>query len=174
MGQHTSQDRFAIASLTDKQREVLDLLLEHLTSKEIARRLDISPYTVDQRINFAKDKLGARTRGEVAVAYRRLVEICDPSAYGNSGIGNPAALTEEVGGTQLPLPEPAPPEPVGNDWVSEPEADFSVVPELFDGRYGTLVRLGAIFLITVCMILVVLGGLAIYSQLSVLLGGRPS
>jgi DNA-binding CsgD family transcriptional regulator len=174
MGQHTSQDRFAIASLTDKQREVLDLLLEHLTSKEIARRLDISPYTVDQRINFAKDKLGARTRGEVAVAYRRLVEICDPSAYGNSGIGVSGRVAEKAGGAQLPLPEPVPPEPVGNDWVPEPEADFSVVPELFDGRYGTLVRLGAIFLITVCMILVILGGLAIYSQLSVLLGGSPS
>lgn len=174
MGQHTSQDRFAIASLTDKQREVLDLLLEHLTSKEIARRLDISPYTVDQRINFAKDKLGARTRGEVAVAYRRLVEICDPSAYEDSGIGVLERVAEKAGGAQLPLPEPAPPEPFGNERVSEPEADFSVVPELFDGRYGTLVRLGVIFVITVCMILVVLGGLAIYSQLSVLLGGSPS
>ena len=174
MGQHTSQDRFAIASLTDKQREVLDLLLEHLTSKEIARRLDISPYTVDQRINFAKDKLGARTRGEVAVAYRRLVEICDPTTYGNSGIGVLEPVAEKAGGAQLPLPEPAPPEPFGNERVSEPEADFSVVPELFDGRYGTLVRLGVIFVITVCMILVVLGGLAIYSQLSVLLGGGAS
>lgn len=174
MGQHTSQDRFAIASLTDKQREVLDLLLEHLTSKEIARRLQISPYTVDQRINFAKDKLGARTRGEVAVAYRRLVEICDPTAYGNSGIGDLEPVAEEDGGAQLPLPEPAPPEPFGNERVSEPEADFSVVPELFDGRYGTLVRLGAIFLIAVCMMLVILGGLAIYSQLSVLLGGSSS
>ena len=174
MGQHTTQDRFAIASLTDKQREVLDLLLEHLTSKEIARRLDISPYTVDQRINFAKDKLGARTRGEVAVAYRRLVEICDPSAYRNSGIGEFEGVAEKAGGAQLPLPEPIPPEPVGNERVSEPEADFSVVPELFDGRYGTLVRLGAIFLIAVCLMLVILGGLAIYSQLSVLLGGGAS
>ena len=174
MGQEVTKDRFAIASLTAKQREVLDLLLEHMTSKEIARRLEISPYTVDQRINFAKDKLGARTRGEVAVAYRRMVEVCDPSAYENSGIGDSLAVAEKVGGAQLPLPEPIPPEPVGNERVSEPEADFSVVPELFDGRYGTLVRLGAIVLITVCLILVILGGLAIYSQLSVLLGGRLS
>ena len=174
MGQYVSKERFAIASLTAKQREVLDLLLEHMTSKEIARRLEISPYTVDQRINTAKDKLGARTRGEVAVAYRRLVGICEPSAYENSGIADLRQGTETVGGAQLPLPEPAPPEPVGNDRVPEPEADFSVVPELFDGRYGTLVRLGVIFGITVCMILVVLGGLAMYSQLSVLLGGSPS
>lgn len=174
MGQYVSRERFAIASLTLKQREVLDLLLEHMTSKEIARRLDISPYTVDQRINSAKDKLGARTRGEVAVAYRRLVGICDPSAYEDSGIADLRQGAENVGGAQLPLPEPAPPEPALTGGVPEPEADFSVVPELFDGRYGTLVRLGAIFLITVCMVLVVLGGLAIYSQLSVLLGGSPS
>ena len=170
MGQQTTKAEFEIASLTAKQREVLDLLIEHKTSKEIARRLDISPYTVDQRINFAKDKLGARTRGEAAMTYRRLVESCGRAAYGNSGIGKPGAVIDERGGAQLPLPESAPPEPVGYDGVSAPEADFSVVPELFDGRYGTLVRLGAIFVIAVMLVFVVLGGLAIYSQLSQLLG----
>jgi DNA-binding CsgD family transcriptional regulator len=174
MTQAMTQDRFSIARLTAKQREVLDLLIEHKTSKEIARRLDISPYTVDQRINFAKDKLGARTRGEAAVAYRQLIETCGQSAYGDSGIGNFGALGDKPGGAQLPLPESAPPEPVGNDGVSAPEADFRVVPELFDGRYGTLMRLGAIFGIAVCMIIVILGGLAIYSQLSQMLGGSLS
>lgn len=33
--------------LTAKQREVLDLLIEHKTSKEISRQLGISPHTVD-------------------------------------------------------------------------------------------------------------------------------
>ena len=171
MGQHTTKTEFAIASLTAKQREVLDLLIQHKTSKEIARRLDISPYTVDQRIHFAKDKLGARTRGEVAMVYRRLKEICGHSVYGESGIGIPVEDGDDPGGAQLPLPEPAPPEPVGDDRVPEPEADYSVVPELFDGRYGTLVRLGAIFVIAVMLVFIVLGGLAIYSQLSQLLGG---
>ena len=174
MGQQTTKASFVIASLTAKQREVLDLLLEHKTSKEIARRLDISPYTVDQRINFAKDKLGARTRGEVAVAYRQLVESCGQSAYGNSGIGEPAIVGDGSDGAQFPLPESAPPEPVSPDGVPKPEADFSVVPELFDGRYGTLVRLGAIFLIAVMLVLVILGGLAIFTQLSTMLAGRIS
>lgn len=174
MGQQSAKADFVIASLTDKQREVLDLLIEHKTSKEIARRLDISPYTVDQRINCAKDKLGARTRGEAAMAYRELIETCGRFAYRNSGIGIPEGGGDEPGGAQVPLPESAPPEPVGNDGVSAPEADFSVVPELFDGRYGTLVRLGAIFVIAVMLVFVVLGGLAIYTQLSTLLGGSPS
>ena len=170
MAHSVTNDDFSIGSLTAKQREVLDLLLEHKTSKEIARDLEISPYTVDQRINFAKDKLGARTRGEVAMAYRQLVEACGRTAYKNSGINNSRVVPETVGGAQVPLPEPAPPEPAFTGGVSEPEADFRVVPELFDGRYGTLVRLGAIFAIAVCMVIVILGGLAIYSQLSSLLG----
>jgi DNA-binding CsgD family transcriptional regulator len=174
MGQQGSEEDFVIASLTAKQRQVLDLLIEHKTSKEIARRLHISPYTVDQRINFAKDKLGARTRGEAARAYRELIEACGRSAYGNSGIGIAGVVGDGPGGAQLPLPESAPPEPARNGGVSAPEADFSVVPESFDGRFGTLVRLGAIFVIAVMLVLVVLGGLAIYTQLSLLLGaGLP-
>lgn len=170
MGHISTNKDFPIGGLTAKQREVLDLLLEHKTSKEIARSLDISPYTVDQRINFAKDKLGARTRGEAAVVYRQLVEACGQTVYEKSGIPESAVLPEIPGGAQVPLPEPAPPEPVREDGVSEPEADFRVVPELFDGRFGTLVRLGAIFAIAFFLMLIVLGGLAIYSQLSTMLG----
>jgi hypothetical protein len=60
---------------------VLDLLIEHKTSKEIARELGISPHTVDQRIQFAKEKLGANSRSEVAQLYRQLVEICGQLTY---------------------------------------------------------------------------------------------
>ena len=41
-----------------------------------------------------------------------------------------------------------------------------MVPEWFDGRYGTLVRLSAIIAIAVFLVILVLGGLAIFSQLS--------
>jgi len=73
-----------LPSLTDKQRAVLDLLIEHKTSKEISRELGISPHTVDQRIMLARAKLGVVTRIEVAQAYRRLLadsaEAADNSA----------------------------------------------------------------------------------------------
>src|SRR6478752_3465006 len=65
MGREHSEMEFMLAGLTAKQREVLDLLIEHKTSKEIARELGISPHTVDQRIQFAKEKLGASSRSEV-------------------------------------------------------------------------------------------------------------
>ena len=51
----------------------------------------------------------------------------------------------------------------------ETETDYAVVPELFEGRYGTLMRLGAIIAIAVFLVFLVLGGLAIFSQLSELM-----
>ncbi|MEA3263660.1 MAG: helix-turn-helix transcriptional regulator [Pseudomonadota bacterium] len=74
--------RDTLASLTDKQRAVLDLLIQHKSSKEIARALSISPYTVDQRIGAVRQKLRASNRSEVARAYSALLMICDESAYG--------------------------------------------------------------------------------------------
>src|SRR6188768_4307779 len=86
MGREHSEIEFMLAGLTAKQREVLDLLIEHKTSKEIARALGISPHTVDQRIFFAREKLGVTSRGEVAVAYRRLVGVSGRTTYGKTGI----------------------------------------------------------------------------------------
>ena len=74
----TLQDRdlATLASLTPKQLQVLDLVLEHKSSKEIARVLGISPPTVEQRIVAARSKLGASTRGELARAYTQLRASC--------------------------------------------------------------------------------------------------
>ena len=170
MGREHSEIEFTLAGLTAKQREVLDLLIEHKTSKEIARELGISPHTVDQRIQFAKEKLGAASRSEVALLYRRLVEICGKLTYQDSRIAASPALAESGAGTQagslsmLRRRERAYPHQ-----PRETEADYPVVPELFEGRYGTLIRLGAIIAIAVFLVILVLGGLAIFSQLSELM-----
>ena len=155
--------------LTDKQRQVLDLLLEHKTSKEIARRLCISPHTVDQRIHFAKEKLGARTRSEAAVAYRRLLETCGQMTYEESGIADADVMFDQQGRPQGSLPASSLRQPFRSRPSDGPEANFPVGPELFDGRYGTLVRLGSIFAISLFLVLVVLGGLAMFNQLSQLM-----
>jgi DNA-binding CsgD family transcriptional regulator len=160
-----------LASLTAKQREVMDLLIEHKTSKEIARILNISPHTVDQRMQFAKDKLGAASRNEAAVIYRRLVEIYGQSTYEDSGIAEPdpephdgpvpqGSAFETVQGTRTQSTPPA-----------DAELDYAVVQELFDGRHATLIRLSAIVAIAVLLVIVVVGGLAIISQLSLLMAG---
>lgn len=71
-------------AITPRQRSVLDLILEHRTSKEIARELDIAPNTVDQRLNAARTKLNARDRAETARIYAHLLSVCGESTYGSS------------------------------------------------------------------------------------------
>lgn len=77
----TADDRLRWDRLTDKQRACLDLLLERKTSKEIARALDISKFTVDQRLRTARTVLGAAGRDDTALRYARLKKICDRIAY---------------------------------------------------------------------------------------------
>jgi DNA-binding CsgD family transcriptional regulator len=67
----TVQD-VTLADLTAKQCECLELVLAHRTSKQIALDLGISPYTVDQRLDSARRKLGMATRQDAAMAYARL------------------------------------------------------------------------------------------------------
>lgn len=54
--------RLRVAALSDGQRLCLELVNQHLTSKEIAHRLDISKHTVDQRLKLATVALGVARR----------------------------------------------------------------------------------------------------------------
>ncbi len=57
------QNDFALRSrLSDRQLEILALVSKGLTSKEIGRSLSISPSTVDNHIQAAISRLGARNR----------------------------------------------------------------------------------------------------------------
>jgi DNA-binding NarL/FixJ family response regulator len=59
------------AALTDREREVLGLLVEGCTNREIARRLYISEKTVSVHVSNILAKLGARSRTEAAAIARR-------------------------------------------------------------------------------------------------------
>ncbi len=52
--------------LTDGQKDCLRLVNAHHTSKEIARILGISHFTVDQRLDTARKKLGVTNRVDAA------------------------------------------------------------------------------------------------------------
>jgi len=60
------------ANLTARETEVLALVTEGLRNAEIARRLFVSPKTVDHHVSAILAKLGVRTRGEAARAAARL------------------------------------------------------------------------------------------------------
>jgi two-component system response regulator FixJ len=54
-----------LAALTDREREVLDLVIEGHTNKEIGRILDISPRTVDIHRAHVMEKMQARTLADL-------------------------------------------------------------------------------------------------------------
>lgn len=59
-----------LPQLTKKQREVLALVADNRTSKEIAGLLGISESAVNQRIEIVRARLGGLPRGELARLYR--------------------------------------------------------------------------------------------------------
>jgi DNA-binding CsgD family transcriptional regulator len=60
----------SLKRLTSKQRDVLALIADNRTSKEIAGTLGISESAVNQRIEMVRARLGGLPRGELARLYR--------------------------------------------------------------------------------------------------------
>jgi DNA-binding CsgD family transcriptional regulator len=60
-----------LPELTAKQREVMALVADNRTSKEIAGLLGISESAVNQRIEMIRSRLGGIPRGEIARLYRQ-------------------------------------------------------------------------------------------------------
>ncbi|WP_017584185.1 HD domain-containing phosphohydrolase [Nocardiopsis valliformis] len=55
------------AGLTDRQVQVLRLLCEGLTNRQIARRLDVSPRTAEHHVQDVYTKIGVSTRASAAM-----------------------------------------------------------------------------------------------------------
>lgn len=62
----SSVPSIALDQLTDGQRDCLRLVYNHMTSKDIARSLGVSPHTVDMRLRTAMKVLGVATRIDAA------------------------------------------------------------------------------------------------------------
>jgi DNA-binding NarL/FixJ family response regulator len=72
-GRHTRRGRVrphVLASLTDRQWEVLDLLSEGLSTAEVARRLGISEVTARRHISSVLPKLGVSDRADAVELLR--------------------------------------------------------------------------------------------------------
>ena len=59
--------------LTEGQADCLRLVNAHYTSKQIARQLNISPFTVDQRLDAARKKLSAENRIDALRSEKRVI-----------------------------------------------------------------------------------------------------
>jgi DNA-binding CsgD family transcriptional regulator/tetratricopeptide (TPR) repeat protein len=74
--------------LSGRELQVVELVAEGLTNREVAERLHLSPRTVDAHLDHVRNKLGLRTRAQVV---RWLVESRQLNG-GRSGGGEPGEL----------------------------------------------------------------------------------
>ena len=61
----------AASELTPRERQVVSYVAEGLSNREIAARLSISQRTVDSHVQHAIDKLGVRSRAQLAAWHAR-------------------------------------------------------------------------------------------------------
>ena len=153
-----------LESLTAKQVEVLDLLVMHRTTKEIARELSIAPNTVDQRISAVRDKWGTANRKDTARRYSMLLEQCGKTTCGFSGV-------DEDGRSAEDRDQDLPVDPV---FVLSDAATFGQQRyryegmdtrpkglEAFDARFGRAGRVVAVLVLALIMALTLASSLAI-------------
>ena len=160
-----------ITSLSDKQREVLDLVVARKSSKEIARILGISKHTVDQRITLARQKYGAANRNELVSQYLAAGAICDRVAYdpaqvpksffphdseGEGEQSGPIFSVADIAGFTSPF--------AGNEFspLAHPLATL-------DRKFGIFGRLGAIGLLAALLAVSLVAMLSMAQTLSDLL-----
>ena len=59
-------------TLTERQRQILEHTINGLSADQIAKRMNLSPFTVNEHLDAIKRKLGAANRAEaVAIALRK-------------------------------------------------------------------------------------------------------
>ena len=155
----TSDAAARLAQLTDGQRDCLRAVYAHMTSKDIARALGISPHTVDMRLRTAMKTLAVASRIDAArllidaeggpEAYQPLIyQAPDVAGAANVGtLGAPASTTSDEYATQHSDPrfspgfDPSaggPPRPAG---ASLPYANDTLIDEGRQGERGHMAPL---------------------------------
>lgn len=84
----------AFAVLTGKQHQVLCLVAENHTSKQIAFRLGISESAVNQRIESVRNRVGSLPRAELARAYRQYLQDIESGAAPARRVTSPVRPAE--------------------------------------------------------------------------------
>ena len=64
--------RASLPSITDRQRQVIELIAAGCSNDEVGARLGISPRTAKAHCDVLRQKLGVRRRRQIPVAFRLL------------------------------------------------------------------------------------------------------
>lgn len=168
-----SEQAAALAGLTDKQREVLSLVSEGMTSKEIARKLRISESAVNQRIEVIRQRLGGLPRTQIARIYRRMSTVLITVPTSNSITGKSIQLQSEPIKDQQPEPEGAEVStaslPASNPFGSHPSNFFHLLDRAAFGSLSPLYKLALSFGIALAFLMIGILALALARSLAELL-----
>lgn len=93
---NTYTDNPVLADLSPKQREVLDLVVDRRTNKEISAILGISPSAVEQRLQSVRRKFDVQGRADLARAYLRFMDTCENQAGEEKQVSEGADLSTFV------------------------------------------------------------------------------
>ncbi len=162
-----SEEKFN--KLTDKQRQALELVLQHNSSKEIARLLKVSPKTVDQRLDGARAKLGVSSRAEAARLYASLSGTWEPLPYQPSPLTHAEHLQDSSAHElQSPVYTMSDAMTFGSSapWLGHEKRPVSKLQELPD---GALHRIGLVLAGAAALLCLVLLGLGVANGLGDLL-----
>jgi ATP/maltotriose-dependent transcriptional regulator MalT len=77
------------SGITDRQRQVVELIAAGLSNEEVAHRLGISPRTAKAHSDALRQKLGVPRRRQIPLAYRALTgrDPLSPQSLGPDSIG---------------------------------------------------------------------------------------
>jgi LuxR family transcriptional regulator of spore coat protein len=75
LGNHVEDETFGLQILTIREREVFELLVQNLTTREIASKMFISEKTVRNHISNVMQKLNVKGRSQAVVELIRLGEL---------------------------------------------------------------------------------------------------
>ena len=104
-----TSDHEPLPQLTTKQREVMALVADNRTSKEIANLLGISESAVNQRIEMIRTRLGGIPRGELARLYRlefarnRAISATFPPNWQKIQVPQRGDLAQDSGTESIPV-----------------------------------------------------------------------
>lgn len=165
------QDRTSrIDRLSDKQREVLNLVLDRRTNKEIAHILGISVSGVEQRLQAARQHLGAESRADAARRYEQLIMTCGFTTGGKNQVHFEGIATDDPHRDAAGEPVFALEDSSTLGWPSNWQNDRRTddILEMLDARFGLVGRIGVIFGLSAMIAILVLTALSIANALDAL------
>ncbi len=143
----------ALDRLTKRQTAVMELAAQHKSNKLIARELDISPSTVEQRIAYVRDKLETTDRNSSIRRFVELRSICGQPIYAFPHLD----ITSDV--------DQSPPQETKGAGIV-PRSSFL---EAIDAQFGRWGRIGLVIAIAISIAMIGLLMMSIATSLSVLI-----